>query len=75
MKITVCDICGEKIPALQCRSKNRLHEVNFAIVTNCGGNVWDICDKCRDDLAKFIQERSPKLKMGKYGEKECQESQ
>lgn len=70
MKVTVCDICGEEIPALQIRSKDNLHDLNFAIVTNCGCNVWDICDRCRGDLAKFIQERSPKLKMGTYGGKE-----
>lgn len=54
MKITVCDICGKKVRS-SCLKISTDNDCNFAISNN--GKYWDICDKCRAALNRFIEER------------------
>ena len=48
MTKTVCDICGEEMvtPKLI---------LNFCISVD--GKRWDVCDKCREDLARWMAVR------------------
>ena len=51
MKIIICDICGDKIPTIKFVDDN-IKDLNFCISSY--GKVWDICDKCRVNLNKWI---------------------
>ena len=53
MKITVCDICGRKM--ISSMFAGTIADSDYAISKN--GQRWDICDKCRAALNKFIEER------------------
>lgn len=51
MKITICDICGDEIPTIKFVDDN-IKDLNFCISSH--GKIWDICDKCRVNLNKWI---------------------
>lgn len=53
MKITICDICGKKM--VSSMFAGTIVDSDFAISQN--GQRWDICDKCRAALNRFIEER------------------
>lgn len=53
MKITICDICGKQM--VSSMFAGTIRDSNFAISYN--GRCWDICDKCRAALNRFIEER------------------
>lgn len=53
MKITICDICGKKM--ISSLFVGTIVDSDFAISQN--GQRWDICDKCRAALNRFIEER------------------
>ena len=49
---TVCDICGKEVETIPSYIKNV--EV-FRISSN--GRIWDICDDCRVDFSKWVEQR------------------
>lgn len=49
----VCDICGKEMPSET--FAKLIKDYNFRISSN--GRVWDICNKCRERLNKWINER------------------
>lgn len=53
MQKTICDICGKEMPSSL--FAGTILDYNFAISQN--GKCWDICDKCRAALNRFIEER------------------
>lgn len=53
MRITICDICGKEMHSSM--FAGTVIDSNFAISQN--GKQWDICDKCRTALNRFIEER------------------
>ena len=53
MTKTVCDICGKEM-STETFAKP-IKDYNFCISSH--GRVWDICNKCRERLNKWINER------------------
>lgn len=53
MKITICDICGKQMVSTM--FAGTIVDSDFSISNN--GRCWDICDKCRAALNRFIEER------------------
>lgn len=51
MTITTCDICGKEMPTL---TKGD----NFEISSY--GRTWDVCDDCRQELNKWIENKRNK---------------
>ena len=52
MTKTVCDICGKEMPLERVIP---FKDFKFCISTN--GRVWDICNKCRERLNEWINDR------------------
>lgn len=53
MTKTVCDICGKEMPTEI--FVKPIKDYNFCISSH--GRVWDICNKCREGLNNWINER------------------
>lgn len=53
MTKTICDICGKEMPTdkFDCRSE----DIKFGI--SSFGRFWDICDDCRTELNKWLEQR------------------
>ena len=50
MIITVCDICGKKMPSA--KIDTTIKNLNFSISSY--GRIWDICNECRVDLNRWM---------------------
>ena len=53
MTRTVCDICGKEMPT----AKFVANIVDLSFCISSHGKIWDICDKCRVDLNRWINIR------------------
>ena len=53
MTITVCDICGKKMPTT--KFVDTIDDLNFRITSY--GKIWDICNECRESLNKWMATR------------------
>ena len=53
MTKTICDICGKDMP-LEIHSRP-IRDYKFCISSY--GNMWDICDECRNELDRWIKKR------------------
>lgn len=53
MTKTVCDICGKEMPTET--FVKQIKDCNFCISSH--GRAWDICNKCRERLNAWINER------------------
>ena len=58
-----CDMCGKEVFGLKLVEDSKNYQ--FSISSN--GSLWDICDKCREDLRFWIA--------GRKERPICQESQ
>ena len=52
MTKTVCDICGREMDTIPTYIKN----VNYFRISY-NGRIWDICDGCRVDFFKWVEQR------------------
>ena len=48
-----CDICGKEVVGLAFSEDLKNHK--FSIASN--GRLWDICNKCREDLVVWMKNR------------------
>ena len=49
MTRTVCDICGKEMSTAKL---DNIDDLNFCISSH--GRIWDICDRCRVSLNKWM---------------------
>lgn len=52
MTKTICDICGKEI---ETHTVDSIHDLQFCISSY--GKMWDVCNKCREELNKWINQR------------------
>ena len=52
MTKTICDICGKDMPVNIIGEP--IKNLNFCISSY--GKIWDICNKCRNELNEWIKE-------------------
>lgn len=51
MTKTICDICGKEMPS----DAIAIKDYRFCISSY--GKAWDICNKCREELNNWINQR------------------
>lgn len=66
MTKTTCDICGKVMPTDFYPAS--IDELHFCI-SSCG-KIWDICDKCRDEIGKLIENRRKEMSKNHKSESE-----